>query len=150
LECVPFRGGSPHFHKTKFKEGKNLFGLGVGPTLFHVQNKTILGLLCSILEWNLESFKKQNNENQRAIEFNFWLWGFSLTLKGNNVISEEDYKKKEEAENNQQWAEDFVITNLFHINEIAQYPTSKDLPTYKLKNDQCYYVDMPQSPIMRK
>jgi hypothetical protein len=26
--------------------------------------------------------------------------------------------------------------------------TSKDPPIYKLENDQCYYVDMPQSPIM--
>jgi hypothetical protein len=78
LECVnnvPFKGGSPHFHKTKLKEGKRLFGLKVGPTLSHVQNKTILGLLCLVLGWDLESFTKQNKGTQRAIELNAWLWG---------------------------------------------------------------------------
>jgi len=32
---------------------------------------------------------------------------------------------------------------LLHIGEIIQHPTSKDLPTYKLENDQHYYVDTP-------
>jgi hypothetical protein len=151
LECVdnvPFRGNSSHFHKTKLK-GNKLFGLGLGPTLFHVQNNIILRLLCLILEWNPKSFTKQNNKNQRAIEFNFWLWGFSFTLKGNNVKIENNYKKKDEAENNQQWGEDFAIPNLLHIGKIVQYLASKDLPTYKPKNDQHYYVNMFQSPIMK-
>jgi hypothetical protein len=29
-----------------------------------------------------------------------------------------------------------------------QCPTSTDSPIYKLKNDQYYHVDMPQSPIV--
>ncbi len=33
----------------------------------------------------------------------------------NNAKSEEDYTTKEEAKNNQQWGEDFVIVELFHI-----------------------------------
>jgi hypothetical protein len=66
VDNVPFRGGS-YFHKTKFEEGKRLFGLGVGPTLSHVQNKTILRLLCSILGWDLESFTKQKkSKNNRT------------------------------------------------------------------------------------
>jgi hypothetical protein len=96
LECVnnvPFKGGSPHFHKTKLKDGKRSFGLKLGPTFFHVQNKTILGLLCSVLGWHLESFTKPNKGNRRAIELNAWLWGFSFTLKGNNVRIEKDYIK---------------------------------------------------------
>jgi hypothetical protein len=59
LECVnnvPFKGGSRNFHKTKLKEGKRLFGLRVGPTLSHVQNKKIIG---SVLVWDLESYTKQ-------------------------------------------------------------------------------------------
>jgi hypothetical protein len=60
------------------------------------------------------SFTKQRN--QRTIELNAWLWGFSLTLKDNNAKCEKDYKTNEEAfVNNQQWGEDFVIVNLLHI-----------------------------------
>jgi hypothetical protein len=143
LECVdnvPFKGDSSH--KTKLK-GKKSFGSRMGPTFFHIQNITILGLLCSILEWDPKSFTKQNNENQITIEFYFWLWGFNFILKGNNVESEEDYKRKDEAKNNQQWGEDFAIANLLHIGEIIQYPKSKNLPTYNLENNQHYYVNMP-------
>jgi hypothetical protein len=46
--------------------------------------------------------------------------------------------------------EDYAIIELLHIGEIIQHPTSKDLPTYKSENDQCYHVDMPQSPTMRE
>lgn len=48
LECVnnvPFKGCSSHFHKTKLKEGKRLFGLSVGPTPSHVQIKLYLGIM---------------------------------------------------------------------------------------------------------
>jgi hypothetical protein len=40
--------------------------------------------------------------------------------------------------------------SFFHIGEIVQHPTFEDPPTYKLENDQRYYVDMPQSPTVRE
>jgi len=92
----------------------------------------------------------KNKENQRAIEFNAWLWGLNLTLKGNNAKSEEDYKTNEEVENNQQWGENFAVANLLHICETIQHLTFKDLSTYMLKNDQRYYVDMPWNPTMKE
>jgi len=61
----------------------------------------------------------------------------------NNARSEENYTTKEEVENNLPWGEEFAIVELFHIIEIDQHPTSKDLPIYMLKNDQHCYVDMP-------
>ncbi len=89
MECVdnvPFRGGSPHFHKTKLKEGKRLFGQGVGPTLSHVQNKTMLGVIMFGFEVGSKEFYKTKQRNQRAIKLNAWLWGFSLTLNGNKLL----------------------------------------------------------------
>jgi len=38
------------------------------------------------LGWDPKSFTKQNKGNQRAIKLNVWLWGFSLTLKGNKLF----------------------------------------------------------------
>jgi hypothetical protein len=32
---------------------------------------------------------------------------------------------------------------LFHVIETYQHPTFKDLPIYKPKNGQCYYLYMP-------
>ncbi len=93
------------FHKTKLKDGKRWFGFRVGPTFSHVQNKIILGLLCSVLGWHLESFTKQNKGNQREIELNAWLWGFSFTLKGSNVRIDEDYIKMR---NNVRIDEDYI------------------------------------------
>jgi hypothetical protein len=61
----------------------------------------------------------------------------------NNAKSEEDYTTEEEVENNQQWGEDFDVIKLLHISETVQHPTSKDLPMYRLENDQHYYVDTP-------
>jgi hypothetical protein len=58
----------------------------VGPTLSHVQNKTILGLKWLVLGWDPNSFTKQNKGNQRVIKLNVWLWGFSLTLKGKKPV----------------------------------------------------------------
>jgi hypothetical protein len=56
-----------------------------------------------------------------------------------------NYTIEEEAKNNQQWGEDFVVMKFFHIGETIQH-----LPMYMLENDQHYYVDMPQTPIVRK
>jgi hypothetical protein len=53
----------------------------------------------------------------------------------NNVGSEEDYATKEETKNTQQWGEEFVVVELFHLAQIVQHLTSEDLPTYMLKND---------------
>ncbi len=89
MECVdnvPFRGGSPYFHQTKLKEGKRLFGLRVGPTLSHVQNKTILRVIMCGFGVGSREFYKTKQKNQRAIKLNAWLWGFSLILKGNKLL----------------------------------------------------------------
>jgi hypothetical protein len=53
----------------------------------------------------------------KEIKEQSWLWGFSLTWKGNNAKSEKSYKTNEEAKNNQQWGEDFAIVNVLHIGE---------------------------------
>jgi hypothetical protein len=66
----------------------------------------------------------------------------------NNVRSEEDYTTKEKAKNIQQWGEEFVVVELLHITQTVQHPTFEDLPTYMLKNNLCYYVNMLQSPLM--
>jgi hypothetical protein len=68
-----------------------------------------------------------------------------------NPRNEEDYTIEEEAKNNQQSGEESILAKLLHIAKIAQHPTfenlpedlPKDLPTYKLKNDQHYYVNTP-------
>jgi hypothetical protein len=54
----------------------------------------------------------------------------------NNVRSEKYYIVEEEVENNLQWGEEYVALELLHIAETYQYPTFKDLPIYKPKNDQ--------------
>jgi hypothetical protein len=64
----------------------------------------------------------------------------------NNARSEEEYKTKNETENNPQWEEEFIVAKLFHIAKIHQRLTSEDPPIYRLENDQCYYVDMPPKP----
>jgi hypothetical protein len=74
---------------------------------------------------------------------------YTIVVNINNVRSEK-YTIKEETENNQHWGEDSTTTELFHIGEIVQHPTFEDLPTYKLENDQRYYVDMPQSPTVKE
>jgi hypothetical protein len=61
----------------------------------------------------------------------------------NNARNEENYIIKEEVENNLQWGKESAIVELLHIVEIDQHPTFKDLPIYRLKNDQHYYVDIP-------
>jgi hypothetical protein len=61
----------------------------------------------------------------------------------NNARSEKNYTTKEEVENNLPWGEEPTIVEFFHIIEIDQHPTSKDLPIYMLENDQHCYVDMP-------
>jgi len=68
---------------------------------------------------------------------------YTIAVNINNAKSEEDYTIEEEAKNSQQWGEDFAVAELFHISETIQHPTFKDLPTYMLKKDQCYYVDTP-------
>ncbi len=47
-----------------------------------------------------------------------------------------------------QWGEEFVVAELLHIAKTNQHPTFEHSPIYRLENDQCYYVDMPQSPTM--
>jgi hypothetical protein len=68
---------------------------------------------------------------------------YTIASNINNAKSEEDYTTEEEVENNQQWGEDFVVVELFHIGETIQHPTFKNLPMYMLKKDQCYYVNTP-------
>jgi hypothetical protein len=70
------------------------------------------------------------------------------TINLNNARNEEEYTIENEAENNPQWGEEFVVIELLHIAKIDQCPTSKDPPIYRPKNDQHYYVDMPESPIV--
>lgn len=48
---------------------------------------------------------------------------YTIAANISNEKSEEDYTTKEEAENNQQWGEDFVVVELFHISETIQHPT---------------------------
>jgi len=55
----------------------------------------------------------------------------------NNVGSEKYYIVEEEVENNLQWGEEYVALELLHTTKTYQYPTFKDLPIYKPKNDQC-------------
>jgi len=60
-----------------------------------------------------------------------------------NARNEKDYTIEKEAKSNQQRGEESIIAKLFHIAKISQHPTSEELPTYKLKNDQHYYVNTP-------
>ncbi len=39
--------------------------------------------------------------------------------------------------------EKFTITKKLDIIQTIQQIIAKDLPTYRLENDQCYYVNMP-------
>jgi hypothetical protein len=66
----------------------------------------------------------------------------------NNARSENNYTTMGEVENNSQWGEEFTITKVIHIVETNQHPTFKNLPINMLENDQCYYVNMSQSPIL--
>jgi len=68
---------------------------------------------------------------------------YTIAANINNAKSEEDYTTEGEAENNQQWGEDFVAVEFFHIGETIQHPTFKNLPLYMLKKNQRYYVDTP-------
>ncbi len=71
-----------------------------------------------------------------------------IAVNLNNAGSEQEYTTENEAKNNPQWGEEFVIIELLHIVETYQCPTPEDPPIYRPKNDQRYYVDMPQSLIM--
>jgi hypothetical protein len=75
---------------------------------------------------------------------------YTTSININNAKSEEDYTIEEETKNNQQRGENFVAAKLLHIGETIQHLTSENLPTYRPKNDQHYYVDMPQSPLVRE
>jgi hypothetical protein len=44
----------------------------------------------------------------------------------------------------------FVVAKILHSVEIIQHPTFEDLPIYRLKNDQHYYVDMAKNPLVIK
>jgi len=66
----------------------------------------------------------------------------------NNARSENNYTTKEEVENNFQWGEEFTITEVFHITKTYHHPTFENLSIYMLENDQRYYVNMSQSPIL--
>ncbi len=74
---------------------------------------------------------------------------YTTSININNARSEKDYTIEEETKNNQQWEEDFAVREFLHIGETIQHLTFEDLPMYMPKNDQRYYVDMPQSSIMR-
>jgi hypothetical protein len=58
----------------------------VGPTLSHVQNKTILEVIMFGFGVGSREFGKTKQRNQKATKLNAWLWGFSLTLKGNKLF----------------------------------------------------------------
>jgi hypothetical protein len=64
LECVnnvPFKGGSPHFHKTKLKKEK-------GPTPSHVQKKQYLGIMFGfgVGSRELHKTKQRKSKNNRT------------------------------------------------------------------------------------
>jgi hypothetical protein len=42
---------------------------------------------------------------------------YTVAANINNAKSEEDYTIEEKVENNQQWGEDFIVVELFHIGE---------------------------------
>jgi len=71
-----------------------------------------------------------------------------IVVNLNNAWNQEEYTTTNEAENNPQWGEKFVAIELLHIVKTNHRPTFEDPPIYKPKNDQHYYVDMPQSPIV--
>jgi len=73
--------------------------------------------------------------------------GLSLTMFGPNNVDEKDYTIVEEVENNQQSGEEFVVAKILHSVEIVQHPTFEDLPIYRLKIDQHYYVGMFKNPL---
>jgi len=73
--------------------------------------------------------------NLNAMDGKTWPLEVHTITKVTNVENEEDYTTKEEAKNTQQWGEEFVVVELFHIIWIVQHPTFEDLPTYMLKND---------------
>jgi len=56
---------------------------------------------------------------------------------------ETNYTTYEETNHNQNWGEEFTVVKKLDIIQTIQQIITKDLPTYRLKNDQCYYVYMP-------
>jgi len=68
---------------------------------------------------------------------------YTTVVNIHNSKSEKNYTTKEETDNNQQWGEDYATAKLLHIGETVQHPTFEDLPTYRIENDQRYYVDTP-------
>ncbi len=73
------------------------------------------------------------------------IWPFNSNEQG----SEDSYITNEKNDHNQNCGENFVA-ELPHIVETIQQITIEDLPTNMSKNDQHYYVNMPQSLIVIK
>jgi hypothetical protein len=69
----------------------------------------------------------------------------------NHGNDEKEYTSNEEIDHNQnqQWKEKYVAIEFFHIVETSIHQTTlEDHPTNMLEFDRCYYVKMPQSPIV--
>jgi hypothetical protein len=64
-----------------------------------------------------------------------------ITTNINDQKNENDCTN-EETNQNQNWGEQFVVVEPLYIIETIQQITSEDLLTNKLKNDQCYYLDI--------
>ncbi len=67
-------------------------------------------------------------------------WKVYTIANLNNSTSETNYTTKKEVEINPQWGEN---AKLFHVIETYRHPTFEDLPIYKTKNGQCYYLYTP-------
>jgi hypothetical protein len=110
----------------------------LGLTIIIHKNKISFGLKTTCI-WPL---------NPKAIDNKTRPLEVYIATNLNNGGSEEDYTIENEAKNNPQWGDGFVIIEFMHIVETNQHPTSKYLPNYMLKNDHRYYVNMTQNSIM--
>jgi hypothetical protein len=54
-----------------------------------------------------------------------------IVVNLNNVVSEEEYTTKNEAENNPQWGGESIVVKLLHIVKTNQSPTFEDPPIYR-------------------